>query len=60
MSRPLDSMTLVVSTHGCKSAALPQPYFVGVFVFCAGHVPPLHLPAVVDDFGNLVIVGGAL
>ncbi len=31
-----DAMTLVVSTHGCKSTALPQPYFVGVFVFITG------------------------
>lgn len=52
--------TLVVDTHGCKRATLQAPYFVAVYVFCAGYKPGIHLPAVVDDFGDLVIVGGPL
>ena len=53
------AVTVVVDSHGCKYAGFQQPYFVAVYVLCGGKAA-LHLPAVVDDFGNLVIVGGPL
>ncbi len=50
------AFTLTVPTHGLS---LRAPYFVAVFVVGLDQMP-LHLPAVVDDFGSLVIVGGPL
>ena len=55
------AFALVVPTHGCKHAGLQTPYFVAVYINgIASTAAPLHMPAVVDDFGNLVIVGGPL
>ena len=55
------AFAMVVCTHGCKYPGLVTPYFVAVYVNGVGSTAkPLHLPAVVDDFGNIVIVGGPL
>lgn len=57
-----DAFTIVTSTHACKSAELQTSHMVAV---CVRGVSIdgnrwIYLPAVVDDFGNLVIVGGPL
>ncbi len=50
---------LAVQTHGCKRQELQTPYFLALFIpYVRGGA--LMVPAVVDDFGSLVIVGGPL
>lgn len=51
---------LVVPAHGCQSNALRQSYFLAIYVHGVHGFPCLHFPAVVDDFGSLVVVGGPL
>ncbi len=55
----MSAFALVVPTHGIKDKTLQASYFVAVYVLCVKSAA-LHLPAVVDDFGNIVIVGGPL
>jgi hypothetical protein len=58
----MKATALEVCTHGCKSALLQTPYFIAVYLVGVKNATgkPLYLPAVVDDFGSLVIVGGPL
>jgi hypothetical protein len=57
-----DAFTIVCDTHGCKSEELKTSHMVAVCV-CGVSADAnrwMYLPAVVDDFGDLVIVGGPL
>jgi hypothetical protein len=55
-----EAIVTTIRTHGLQSARFPQPYFVQVLLNTVDYSPGVYLPAVMDDFGNLVVVGGPL